>query len=402
MLPSREASIDVLDDAAVAALAGWLAHSVSGLSQRDGVTVRVGILGAGQLGQMLALAGIPLGMRFNFFSPTPSASAESVGSVMIGEYDDVAALREFARGVDVVTYEFENVSSEAVAEIEQICPVWPPRAALITSQDRGLEKQEFTRLGIPVAPYRLVDSLAGLEVAVRDVGVPGILKTRRFGYDGKGQVRITARSDAEAAWNALGPAALIYEGFVEFERELSVIAVRSSDGTTLCYPVAENHHRDGILRTSFAPADRLSDAKRHQAESYARALLGAFGYVGVFAIEMFDTASGLVANEMAPRVHNSGHWTIEGAETSQFENHVRAVCSLPLGDCAPVGHSAMFNLIAEHPDTARVLAIPDAHLHLYGKSERSGRKLGHVTIRSRTREDLQRHVDALRAIPHII
>jgi 5-(carboxyamino)imidazole ribonucleotide synthase len=374
---------------------------VNGPSRSDGTTVRVGILGAGQLGQMLALAGIPLGMRCNFFSPTPSASADSVGTVVIGQYDDVAALREFARNVDVVTYEFENVSSEAVAEIERICPVWPPRAALVTSQDRGLEKQEFTRLGIPVAPYRLVDSLTDLESAVREVGVPGILKTRRFGYDGKGQVRIAARSDAESAWNALGPSPLIFEGFVQFERELSVIAVRSADGTTLCYPVAENHHRDGILRTSFAPADRLTDAKRHQAESYARALLAAFGYVGVFAIEMFDTASGLVANEMAPRVHNSGHWTIEGAETSQFENHMRAVCKLPLGDCAPVGHSAMFNLIGEHPDVARVLAIPDAHLHLYQKSERSGRKLGHVTVRSRTSEDLQRRVAALRAIPRI-
>jgi 5-(carboxyamino)imidazole ribonucleotide synthase len=351
---------------------------------------------------MLALAGIPLGMRFDFFSPTPSASAEAVGRVVIGEYEDIDALREFARNVDVVTYEFENVSADAVAEIEQICPVFPPRAALVTSQDRALEKQQFERLGIPVAPYRLVESLADLEVAVRDVGLPGILKTRRFGYDGKGQTRIRARGDAEAAWNAIGPAPLIYEGFVDFHRELSVIAVRSEDGATLCYPVAENHHREGILRTSIAPADKLPDAKRHQAEGYARALLTGFGYVGVFAIEMFDTATGLVANEMAPRVHNSGHWTIEGAETSQFENHVRAVCGLPLGDCAPVGYSAMFNLIGVHPDTRRVLAVPDVHLHLYGKSERAGRKLGHLTVRSRTREDLLRHVESLRAIPPII
>ncbi len=363
--------------------------------------MRVGILGAGQLGQMLALAGIPLGIRFSFFSPTPSESAESVGDVVIGEYGDAAALRAFAQSVDVVTYEFENVSSDAVAEIEQICPVWPPRAALVTSQDRGLEKQQFERLNIPIAPYRLVDSLADLELAMRDIGVPGILKTRRFGYDGKGQVRINARSDSEAAWTSLGPQPLIYEGFVEFERELSVIAVRSHDGTTLCYPVAENHHRGGILRMSCAPADRLTDAKRHQAEGYARSLLTALGYVGVFAIELFDTAGGLVANEMAPRVHNSGHWTIEGAETSQFENHVRAVCGLPLGDCAPVGCSVMFNLIGKHPDTERVLAVPDVHLHLYGKSERAGRKLGHVTVRSRTREDLKRRVDALRAIPSI-
>lgn len=368
---------------------------------RDAAGKRVGILGAGQLGQMLALAGIPLGIRFKFFSPTPSESAESVGDVVIGEYNDTAALRAFAQSVDVVTYEFENVSSEAVAEIEQICAVWPPRVALVTSQDRGLEKQQFELSNIPVAPYRLVDSLSDLESAIHDVGIPGILKTRRFGYDGKGQARINTRYEAEAAWTSLGAAALIYEKLVEFERELSVIAVRSRDGTTLCYPVAENRHQAGILRTSCAPADRLTDAKRHQAEGYARTLLTTLGYVGVFAIELFDTADGLVANEMAPRVHNSGHWTIEGAETSQFENHVRAICGLPLGDCAPVGCSVMFNLIGQHPDTARVLAVPDVHLHLYGKSERAGRKLGHVTVRSRTRDDLRRHVDALRAIPFI-
>ena len=364
--------------------------------------MRVGILGAGQLGQMLALAGIPLGLRFDFFSPTPSASAEAVGRVIVGDYADTAALSEFARTVDVVTYEFENVSAEAVTAIENVCPVFPPRTALVTSQDRALEKQQFERLGIPVAPYRLVDSVADLEAAIRDIGLPGILKTRRLGYDGKGQVRIRARGDAESAWNSIGPAPLIYEGFVDFHRELSVIAVRGQDGTTLCYPVAENHHREGILRTSFAPADKLPDAKRHQAEGYARALLTGFGHVGVFAIEMFDTATGLVANEMAPRVHNSGHWTIEGAETSQFENHVRAICGMPLGDCTPIGCSAMFNLIGVHPDTRRVLAVPDAHLHLYGKSERPGRKLGHVTVRSRTREDLLRHVDSLRAIPPIV
>lgn len=393
--------LDGVVDTPSAAMAGRLADSVSAVITGDGTGMRVGILGAGQLGQMLALAGIPLGMRFTFFSPTPSASADAVGDVIIGEYDDVAALRGFAQGVDVVTYEFENVSSDAVAEIERIRPVWPPRVALVTSQDRGAEKQQLDHLGIPVAPYRLVDSLVDLQDAIRDVGAPGILKTRRFGYDGKGQVRIHTSSDAESAWNALGPAALVYEGFVDFERELSVIAVRSTSGAILCYPVAENHHRDGILRTSYAPVRHLTDTKRQQAEGYARALLDAFGYVGVFAIEMFDTAAGLVVNEMAPRVHNSGHWTIEGAETSQFENHVRAICGLPLGDCDPIGHSAMWNLIGVHPDIVRVLAVPDVHVHLYGKSERAGRKLGHVTIRSRTLEDLQRHVESLRAIPAI-
>ena len=387
--------------ASSATMAGRLADPVKDRAPREQNCTRVGILGAGQLGQMLALAGIPLGMRFNFFSPTASPSADAVGNVVIGEYGDVEALRSFARSVDVVTYEFENVAADAVAEIESITPVWPPRIALVTSQDRATEKRKFEELGIPVAPYAIVDSLADLHAALRDIGTLGILKTRRFGYDGKGQVRIRSRSDAEPAWNALAPASLIYEGLVQFERELSVIAVRSVDGSTFCYPVSENHHRDGILRTSYAPAERLSDKKRHEAEGYARALLRALDYVGVIAIEMFDTDTGLVANEMAPRVHNSGHWTIEGAETSQFENHVRAVCGLPLGDCTPVGCSAMVNLIGEHPDAACVLAIPDAHLHLYGKSERPGRKLGHVTVRSRTYEDLTRHVASLRGVAGI-
>jgi 5-(carboxyamino)imidazole ribonucleotide synthase len=350
---------------------------------------------------MLALAGIPLGMRFNFFSPTESPSADAVGSVVIGEYDDAESLRAFARSVDVVTYEFENVSAEAVAVIEAITPVWPPREALIVSQDRALEKRKFQELGIPVAPYALVNSLSDLESALHGIGTPGILKTRRFGYDGKGQVRIHSRSDAEPAYNSLGPAPLIYEGFVSFSRELSVIAVRSKDGATMCYPVSENRHREGILRTSYAPAQHLSDAKRREAESFARTMLNALEYVGVLAIELFDTDAGLVANEMAPRVHNSGHWTIEGAETSQFENHVRAVCALPLGDCSPVGFSAMVNLIGAHPQTSSVLEVPDAHLHLYGKSERPARKLGHITVRSRSHADLLRHLEALRRIPAI-
>ena len=374
-------------------------------TRRDGSAIadgiRVGILGAGQLGQMLALAGIPLGMRFKFFSPTASASAESVGNVVIGEYDDDAALRAFASSVDVVTYEFENVSVSALEVMQDSCPVWPPRVALVTSQDRGLEKQECDRLGIPVAPYRLVNSLADLEAALRDIGAPGILKTRRFGYDGKGQMRVRAASESETAWRALGPAPLVYEGLVSFSRELSVIAVRSMDGSTLCYPVTENHHRDGILRTSFAPANDLPDSARQRAEQYARALLGAFGYVGVFAVELFETASGILVNEMAPRVHNSGHWTIEGAETSQFENHVRAVCGLPLGSCDAVGTCAMINIIGRHPDVARLLAVPDVHVHLYGKSERPDRKLGHVTVRSRTRAELHRRIAELRAIASI-
>ncbi len=367
-------------------------------ASRDGTGMRVGILGAGQLGQMLALAGIPLGLRFTFYSPTPSPSAEAVGDVIIGAYDDARALRSFAQSVDVVTYEFENVSAEAVSVIETACPVWPPRDALFTSQDRGLEKQRFERLGIPVAPYRLVDSFADLQAALADVGVPGILKTRRFGYDGKGQARIASAADAEAGVASLGGSNLVYESLVRFERELSVIAVRSQQGEMHCYPIVENHHRDGILRTSIAPAEHLEEGRRAAAENYARALMENFGYAGVVALELFDTADGIVANEMAPRVHNSGHWTIEGASTSQFENHVRAVCGLPLGSCAAVGYSAMLNIIGVHPATDRVLAVDDAHLHLYGKSERPGRKLGHVTVRASDREAVMKSVEELRAI----
>lgn len=358
-------------------------------------------MGAGQLGRMLALAGIPLGMRFTFFSTEPNAAAEQVGDVVVGAYDDMAALTRFAERVDVVTYEFENVSVVAAEHVAMLRPVWPPVHALRTTQDRAHEKQTLAALGIPTAPHALVDSLASLTTAVTTIGTPGILKTRRFGYDGKGQARISSVDDVPGAWAALGGAPLIYEGFVQFERELSVIAVRGPDGAKRCYPIVANTHRDGILRQSLAPAPALSEAKQRDAEWYAYALLERFDYVGVFALELFDTPDGLVANEMAPRVHNSGHWTIEGAETSQFENHVRAVCGLPLGDCGAVGHSAMLNIIGTHPDLASVLAVPQVHVHDYAKDARAGRKLGHLTVRSRTEDELQARLAALRAIPFV-
>lgn len=367
---------------------------VAAPSSVSGSAPHIGVLGAGQLGQMLALAGIPLGMRFTFFSPEPSASAECVGDVMLGAWDDADAIARFARSVDVVTYEFENVLLSAADAIQRCCPLWPPRRALMVTQDRVREKEMFQLLGIPAAPFAAVNSLDDLRSAVQRVGAPGILKTRQFGYDGKGQARINHTADLEAAWAALGGVPLIYEGLVRFERELSVLAVRGMDSTVQVYPLVENRHRDGILRYSAAPAS-LDDARRNTAAAYATALLDALQYVGVFALELFDTPSGLVANEMAPRVHNSGHWTIEGAETSQFENHVRAICGLPLGSCAPVGHSAMINVIGAYPDIARVLAVPDAHVHLYGKSERPGRKLGHITIRSSTLQELGDRVAAL-------
>jgi 5-(carboxyamino)imidazole ribonucleotide synthase len=363
--------------------------------------MHVGIMGAGQLGRMLALAGIPLGMRFTFFSTEPNDAAAQVGDVMVGAYDDAEALERFARAVDVVTYEFENVSVDAAERIAAISPVWPPADALRVTQDRAHEKAAFAELGIPAAPTRLVDSEDDLHAAVREIGAPGILKTRRFGYDGKGQARIMSEGDVERAWRDLGGAPLIYEGFVRFEREVSVIAVRGRDGSKRAYPVVENVHRDGILRQSVAPASGLSDEKRAAAERYAFALMDRFAYVGVFALELFDTPDGLVANEMAPRVHNSGHWTIEGAVTSQFENHVRAVCELPLGECAAVGHAAMLNIIGTFPDPARVLAVPDAHLHDYAKSERAGRKLGHITVRTDTPDALRERLDVLRSIPSL-
>ncbi len=353
--------------------------------------MRIGVLGAGQLGRMLALAGIPLGMRFVFFAPELGASAEDVGEMVLGAWDDDDALARFAASVDVVTYEFENVPVSATDVVARSCPVWPPRKALMLTQDRLHEKETFQSLEIPVAPYALVNSVEELRAGIERIGVPGILKTRQFGYDGKGQARIGTVEDADAAWGELGGAPLIYERLVQFTRELSVLAVRGKDGTKLVYPVVENRHRDGILRCSTAPADGLDDAKRTAAHAYATALVDSLNYVGVFALELFDTDSGLIANEMAPRVHNSGHWTIEGAQTSQFENHIRAICGLPLGDCAPVGYSVMFNIIGKQPDIGRVLAVPDAHLHLYGKSERSDRKLGHITVRTRTlRERLER------------
>lgn len=357
--------------------------------------MRVGILGAGQLGRMIALAGIPLGMRFSFLSDVASPGAEQVGDVTVGDYHDRATLERFAESVDVVTYEFENVPAETAEILAAKRPLWPPPAALATAQDRANEKSACTALGIPVAPHMLADSRESLDDAARTIGTPGILKTRRMGYDGKGQARIDTPADAEGAWRALGGVPLIYEGFIPFHRELSVIAVRSVRGECRVYPVTENHHRDGILRRSIAPAFALSEDRRETAAKYAEQLMDSLGYVGTFAVEMFDTADGLIVNEMAPRVHNSGHWTIEGAETSQFENHVRAICGLPLGDCAPRGYSAMLNIIGTHPNVDRVLSVPDTHLHLYAKSERPGRKLGHITVRSRTPELLAARLETL-------
>ncbi|HUF01044.1 MAG TPA: 5-(carboxyamino)imidazole ribonucleotide synthase [Gaiellaceae bacterium] len=319
------------------------------------MTRLVGCIGGGQLGRMLALAGAPLGVRMRFLDPAPDACAGDVGELVVGAYDDPAALDRLAEGADAVTYEFENVPVEAARRVRAI----PDARALELGQDRLVEKELFRRVGIETAPF---GSLA-------DTGLPALVKSRRLGYDGKGQ-RVVALDEP------LAPDELA-EGIVAFDRELSVVAVRGRDGETRFYPLAENKHRGGILAVSRAPA---ADAPQREAEEIATRLLDELGYVGVLAVELFDVGGRLLANEFAPRVHNTGHWTIDGAETSQFESHVRAVLGLPLGSTAGRGPSVMVNLVGGAPPLDRLLAVPGARVHLYGKEPRPGRKVGHVTL----------------------
>lgn len=347
--------------------------------------MKIGILGGGQLGRMLALAGYPLGLRFRALDPSPDAPAGDLAALVVADYSNQEALEKFAADVDVMTYEFENVPVESVRFLR--LPIYPPAKALEVSQDRLTEKSFFQSLGIPTPPFASVDSEEDLEIAVEQIGLPAVLKTRRMGYDGKGQFVIRERSEVARVWES--SPSLILEGFIAFERELSILAVRGRSGATALYPLTENHHRDGILRLSLAPAPGLSAELQAQAERYATKILEALNYVGVLAIELFQRQGELLANEMAPRVHNSGHWTIEGAVTSQFENHLRAILGWPLGSTDPLGHCAMLNLIGETPKIEEVLQIPGAHLHLYGKAPRPGRKLGHITLCEPTKEALE-------------
>ncbi|MEX2281773.1 MAG: 5-(carboxyamino)imidazole ribonucleotide synthase [Gemmatimonadota bacterium] len=358
--------------------------------------MHVGVLGGGQLGRMLALAGYPLGIRLRHLGGPHDTPAAEVAELMVGEYADPAALARFAHGLSVITYEWENVPVAATRLLAEHAPVYPPPAALEVSQDRLNEKTFFQQLGIDTPAFAAVDSAADLHTAVAALGLPAVLKTRRLGYDGKGQVVLRAAGDAAAALEQLGGRDLILEAFVPFDRELSVIAVRSVSGETRCYPLIENQHAEGILRLSLAPAPRCTSELQKTAESYALRVLDRLQYVGVLAIELFERNGELLANEMAPRVHNSGHWTIEGAETSQFENHLRAILDLPLGATRPLGWSAMLNLIGGFPDTRAVLERDGAHLHLYGKTARPGRKLGHVTIRAESPVALNHLVGELR------
>jgi 5-(carboxyamino)imidazole ribonucleotide synthase len=340
--------------------------------------MKIGIIGAGQLGQMLALAGFPLALQFRFLDSSPGSPGAQVAPIIVGAFDDIAALRKLAADVDIVTYEFENVPVAALHEMAAARPCFPPVDALRVSQDRILEKELFSRLGIPTPPYRAVDTLADLEAGVAALGLPCVLKTRRLGYDGRGQRVLKKRADVGPAWEALGSVPLILEGFVKFDREVSIIGARSTRGETRSYPIVTNTHREGILRVTVAPT---RDARlQRAAEGHLRRVLDNFGYAGVLTIEFFVAGGRLIANEMAPRVHNSGHWTIEGAVTSQFENHLRAILGLPLGDTRPVGHAAMVNYIGTMPDRDRVLALPGAHHHDYGKAPRANRKLGHCTV----------------------
>jgi len=350
--------------------------------------VSIGILGGGQLGYMLALAGYPLGLRFRFLDPSPEAPVGRIAPRVTGDFTDRAALEKFAHGLEVVTYEFENVPVDAAHFLAKHVPVFPPPGALEAAQDRLREKQLFEKLGIATTEYASVPAASDLDQALKKVGMPAVVKTRRMGYDGKGQWTLRTPEEVKVAKEGLPRLPIIVESFVPFKRELSVIAVRGKAGETAFYPLVENHHRNGILRLSLASAPGVSPEIQKAAEDAARKVLESLNYVGVLAIEFFEHDGKLLANEMAPRVHNSGHWTIEGAVTSQFENHLRAICGLPLGSTVVIGASAMINLIGEVPESAQVLAIPSAHLHLYGKEPRPGRKLGHVTLRALSFEHL--------------
>ncbi|MGY3265260.1 5-(carboxyamino)imidazole ribonucleotide synthase [Lysobacter sp. HA35] len=345
----------------------------------------VGILGGGQLARMLALAGAPLGLRFLVMDNVADACAGQFAPMVVGDYRDEAALAEFASRVDVATFDFENVPAESARWLTGRVDVFPNPRALSIAQDRLAEKTLFSELGIPVPPFAPVDTLDELRAAIADIGTPCILKTRRLGYDGKGQFRIRSADDVDAAWAALGAQAskvgLILEGFVHFERELSVVAVRGRDGEFRAWPLTENWHVDGVLSASLAPAT-ADDATQALACDHARRLAEALDYVGVFALELFAQGGVLLANELAPRVHNSGHWTIEGSETSQFQNHLRAVLGLPLGDTRMVGVACMLNWVGEMPDAAPVLEEAGGHWHDYGKEPREGRKVGHATLRA--------------------
>ncbi|MEX1197990.1 MAG: 5-(carboxyamino)imidazole ribonucleotide synthase [Pseudohongiellaceae bacterium] len=357
--------------------------------------MKIGIIGGGQLGRMLALSGTPLGIQFVFLDPAPDACAAALGEHIRADYTDDDHLRQLADEVDLVTFEFESVPAETVAFLSRFVPVYPSADALGITRDRLQEKDLFTRLDIPVASYTNIESQQDLDDALPRIGLPALLKTRTLGYDGKGQKLIRQSEDATDAFEQLGARPCILEQFIPFNGEVSLIAVRSREGEVRSYPLVHNTHRNGILRLSVVSEDHPLQAL---AEDYAGRVLSALDYTGVLTFEFFEHEGGLIANEVAPRVHNSGHWTIEGAECSQFENHLRAVTGLPLGDTSPVGYSAMVNFIGSVPEPALITGARWTHLHHYNKAFKTGRKVGHATLRCPDRESLANHLPAIQSL----
>ena len=357
--------------------------------------MKIGVIGGGQLGRMLALAGTPLGMTFAFLDPAPDACAAALGEHLRADYDDKDHLRRLADEVDLVTFEFESVPAETVAFLSQFVPVYPSAESLRIARDRLFEKSLFRELGIPTPAFADIQSQADLDAAVASIGLPAVLKTRTLGYDGKGQKVLRSAADVAGAFAELGSVPCLLEGFVPFTGEVSLVAVRGRDGETAFYPLVHNTHETGILRLSVASSNH---PLQKLAEDYVGRVLDKLDYVGVLAFEFFEVDGGLKANEIAPRVHNSGHWTIEGAECSQFENHLRAVAGLPLGSTAKLGESAMLNFIGEVPPVDKVIAIEDCHLHHYGKAFKAGRKVGHATLRCPDRATLDRQITAVESL----
>jgi 5-(carboxyamino)imidazole ribonucleotide synthase len=358
----------------------------------------IAILGGGQLARMLALAGLPLGLRFRVLDPAADPCAAAVAEHIRGEFTDPAALAQLVSGADLLTFDFENVPAQVLEQLSDSLPARPGPAILAMSQDRLLEKQAFAQLGVPVAAHAAVHDSAQVRAAMQKLGGPVIVKTRRFGYDGKGQVRIKHLDDVSAAMCSMGNVPAIAEALVPFQRELSLVAVRSSTGELRCYPLVENVHIDGILALTLAPA-RVGPELSEQARRAAAAVADQYDYIGCFALEFFELDGQLVLNEMAPRVHNSGHWSIEGAICSQFENHLRAICGLPLGDTQARCPTAMLNLIGDTQGREASLALSGVHWHDYGKKARSGRKVGHVTL---TADDAEAVTQRVRRILPLI
>lgn len=357
---------------------------------------RIGILGAGQLGRMLALAGYPLGMRFRFLDPASDSPAGLLADHLVYDYADMPALEQFTHGLDMVTYEFENVPVEAARYLERSLPVYPSPGALEKAQDRFVEKSFFCELGIPTPGF--TTGFTEEEIAV--IRFPAVLKARRLGYDGKGQIVVRSAEELNRQLPNRNAKELILEEFVSFDRELSIIGARNNTGEIRFYPLVENRHREGILRLSLMNPN-VSSQLQKQAEEYCLAVMSALEYVGVLVIEFFERDGRLLASEMAPRVHNSGHWTIEGATTSQFENHLRALTDSPLGNTDPLGVCAMVNLVGDLPDVKSILKIDGAHLHLYDKTPRPKRKIGHITFVENDVGSLQRKLDLLKEIADV-